>query len=158
MSTSDRKTEILQRVRVTHQELEDQLAGLPPAKMTQPGVNDDWSVKDVLAHIAWWEQHLLRRLRTGQDDLYTAGVDPGGATHKANAEIFAASRERALDDIRAEFDASFQQLLAELEALPPEDAEQDEIYRAIGADTFVHYPEHTEMLRAWNAPSPDSHA
>jgi Mycothiol maleylpyruvate isomerase N-terminal domain len=149
MSTPNRKAQILEQVRATHQEFEGILAQIAPDRLTQPGVNGDWTVKDVLAHITWWEQHLLRRLRTGQDDLYTPDVDPREATHEVNAVVFAASRERPLDDVRAEFGASYRELLAELEALPPEVATQDEIYQAIGADTFEHYPEHTEMLRAW---------
>jgi hypothetical protein len=158
MSTPDRKAEILERVRATHREFEEALSGIAPERMTQPGVNGDWAVKDVLAHITWWEQHLLRRLHTGRDDLYTPDVDPREATHEANAVIFAGSRERPLDDVLAEFDASYRELLAELESLPPEVAAQDEVYQAIGADTFGHYPEHTEMLRAWLTTSPDPHA
>jgi hypothetical protein len=151
MSTPDRKAQILEQVRVSHQEFEGIQAQIAPDRLTQPGVNGDWTVKDVLAHITWWEQHLLRRLRTGQDDLYTPDVDPREATREANAVVFAASRERPLDNVRAEFDASYRGLLAELEALPAEAAAQDEIYQAIGADTFEHYPEHAEMLRAWLA-------
>lgn len=157
MSTPNRKAEILERVQATHQELEDQFALIAPERMEQSGVNGEWAAKDVMAHIAWWEQHLMRRLRTGLEDLYTAGVDPREATASANTAIFAASRQRALDDIRAEFEASYHGLLAELEAMAPEVADQDEIYRAIGADTFMHYPEHTEMLRAWTASAPDAY-
>jgi hypothetical protein len=156
MLMPDRKAQILEQVRATHQEFEEILAQITPDRLTQPGVNGDWAVKDVLAHISWWEQHLLRRLRTGKDDLYTPDVDPREATREANAVVFAASRERPLDDVRTEFDASYRELLAELETLPAEVAAQDEIYQAIGADTFEHYPEHTEMLRAWLAASPSS--
>jgi hypothetical protein len=158
MSTPDRKGEILERVRSTHGEFALSLAQIAPDRMTQPGVNGEWTVKDVLAHITWWEQHLLRRLRTGQDDLYTPDVDPRETTREANAATFAASRERPLDDVRAEFDASYRELLAVLEALPMQVAAQDEVYEAIGADTFEHYPDHTEMLRAWltAASSPQS--
>jgi uncharacterized protein (TIGR03083 family) len=151
MTTPDRKTDILEHVHATHNEFSEALAQIPPERMTLPGVNGDWSVKDVLAHISWWERHLLRRLHTGQDDLYRPGVDPRAATDTANAEIFAASHERPLQDIRAEFDASYQELLNALETLPAELATEDETYQVIGADTFGHYPEHTAMLRAWLA-------
>src|SRR5262249_40208703 len=102
----DRKTEILERVRATHHELEEAVSRLTPHLMTTPGVNGDWAAKDVLAHVTWWEQHLLRRLRNGVDDLYTPGGDPREATHRVNAEVFAANHDRPPDSIRAEFDAS----------------------------------------------------
>ncbi len=158
MSMLDWKGEIVEQVRTAHRELEEVLVGIPPERMTQPGVNGDWTVKDVLAHITWWEQHLLMRLRTGQDDVYLPNVDPREATRAANAEVFAASRQRSLDDVRATFKASYQELLAELETLSVERAAQDEIYEAIGSDTFEHYREHTEMLRAWLAGTPNLHA
>jgi Mycothiol maleylpyruvate isomerase N-terminal domain len=157
MSSPNRKTEALERIRMTHQELVDQFTKIAPERMAQPGVNGEWAAKDIMAHVAWWEQHLLRRLRTGHDDLYTAGVDPREVTISANAEIFAASRQQGLDDIRAEFEASYHEPLAELEAMAPEAADQDQIYRAIGADSFMHYPEHTEILRTWAASAHDDH-
>jgi hypothetical protein len=149
MSMRDWKGEILRRVRTTHLELEEVVAQIPPEQMTQPGVNGEWTVKDVLAHITWWERHLLLRLRTGLDDVFTPGVDPYLAMRAVNVEIFVANRERRLDHVLATFEATYRELLAVLEALPVEQAAQDEVYDAIGADTFSHYPVHTKMLREW---------
>lgn len=55
MPSSWRKTEILDQIRTTRQQFEEALAQVPAAHLTQPGVNGEWSVKDILAHIAWWE-------------------------------------------------------------------------------------------------------
>ncbi len=149
MNASSRKAEILEQIRTTHHELEDVLARVEPARMTEPGVNGEWSVKDVLAHIAWWEQHLLRRLRTGHDDLDEEGVDGRETTDRANAEIFAANRERPLAEVHAEYDASYREVLATIEGMSEDELASDEAYDAIGWDTFRHYPEHTAMLGKW---------
>lgn len=154
MQPSSRKSEILDQIRTTHQQLEEALARVAPAGMTQPGVNGEWSVKDVLAHIAWWEQHLLRRLHSGHEDLYVEGVDGRETTDRANAEVFAANHERPLAEIRAEFDASHRDLLTTVEAMSNEQLADDEVYQAIGGDTFRHYPEHTTMLTAWLEANP----
>lgn len=151
MTPSDRKTEMLQRVRTTRDAFEEALAAVPPERMTAPGVNGDWSVKDVLAHVTWWEQHLLERLRTGQEPLYAPSDDPRAVTDAANAAIYTEHREQPLEDVRAAFDASYQELLATLQALPPDDLADDDFYESIGSDTFSHYQQHTEMLRAWLA-------
>jgi uncharacterized protein (TIGR03083 family) len=153
MTTADRKTDMLQRVRTSRDTFAEALAAVPPERMTEPGVNGDWTVKDVLAHITWWEQHLLQRLRTGQEPLYAPGDDPRQVTDAANAAIYTEHREQPLEDVRAAFDTSYQELLSTLQALPPEDLADDEFYDTIGSDTFSHYQQHTEMLRAWLAGS-----
>jgi hypothetical protein len=149
MQRPSRKTEILEQISATHLLLEAHLSSLGELQMLQPGVNGDWTVKDLLAHITWWEQHLLRRLRTGRDDLYQDGVSVQASTDQANALMFAANRSRPLSEILDEFSASYKEVLAGIEALTEEDIAQAEIYEAIAWDTFRHYPEHTAMLQAW---------
>jgi hypothetical protein len=51
------KTDLLTEIRTQRRHLENNLAGLTPAEMCQPGVCGDWSVKDVLAHLTAWEQN-----------------------------------------------------------------------------------------------------
>jgi hypothetical protein len=149
MQRSSRKTEILEQISATHLLLEAHLFSLAELQMLQPGVNGEWTVKDLVAHITWWEQHLLRRLRTGQDDLYQDGVSVQVSTDQANALTFVANRSRPLSEILDEFSASYKEMLAGIEALTEEDIAQAEIYEAIAWDTFRHYPEHTAMLQAW---------
>jgi uncharacterized damage-inducible protein DinB len=144
-----RKTDILEHISATHLLLEVHFSALSDAKMLQQGINGEWTVKDLLAHITWWEQHLLRRLRTGRDDLYQEGMSMQAVTDRANDEIFAANQSRSLADILEDFHVSYQQVLAAVEALPEEAVAQAEIYDAIAWDTFQHYPEHTAMLRRW---------
>lgn len=151
MPPSNHKTEILEQVFATHLLLEAHLSALSEAQMLQPGVNGEWTVKDVLAHITWWEQHLLHRLNTGQDSLFLEEISVQAATDKANDSIYAANRSRSLAEILDEFHASYQQVLTALEALSEEDVAQAEIYDTIAWDTFRHYPEHTAMLQAWMA-------
>jgi hypothetical protein len=56
---SKTKEAIIERLHTERRRLEQKLAGLSPEEMTQPGVVGDWSVKDVLAHLADWEQMCL---------------------------------------------------------------------------------------------------
>ena len=155
MHSSSRKTHILEQIRTTRHQFEEALAQVSPERMTQPGVNDEWSVKDMLAHIAWWEQHLLRRLRTGHEDLYVAGEEVRETVARVNAEIFTASRERPLAEVRVEYDASFHEVLATIEAMPDNELASEEMDEIIGVDTFQHYPEHTAMLTAWLEANPN---
>ena len=55
--TSRSRDELLQRSRDRHAQLEALLAQLTDDDLTRPGVTDDWSAKDHLAHLTWWESN-----------------------------------------------------------------------------------------------------
>jgi hypothetical protein len=151
METNERKAQLLDEIRRTHGELDAVLAPLTEAQMTQPGVDGEWSAKDVLAHITWWEGHMLRTLRSGREELVPEGSNQETLTQQKNAEVFAANRGRPLAEVRAEFETTHQEVLAALEGWPAEALAQDETYEAIGWDTFKHYPVHTAAIREWLA-------
>lgn len=151
MRPPTRKAEILDQIRAMHQPLEAVLAQVNRDRMCEPGVNGEWSAKDVLAHITWWEQHLLRRLRSGRDELDQRypQEDDLSVTDRVNADVFAAKRDCPLTEVRADFDASYREVLAVVEAMADDALASDEVYEAISWDTFRHYPTHTAMLTAW---------
>lgn len=151
MQSSTRKAEMLDQIHATRQALEEALARLDAAQLTQPGVNGEWSVKDMLAHIAWWEEHRTRILRGESNDLSVGGVDlaEDATTDQVNAAVFAANQNRPLSAVRAEFDAAHRDVLTAIEALAEDDLASDDVYDGIAWDTFRHYPEHTAMLTTW---------
>jgi uncharacterized protein (TIGR03083 family) len=152
MNPTDRRVQIMDEIAAAYGPLEAQVAALSAAQLTQPGVMGEWTVKDVLAHVAWWERHLLRTLRAGHDELdelMTEGMDSRQATDRTNAEVFAANRDRPLADVLAEFRAAHEETLAALAGWPEDELARDEVYEAIGWDTFRHYPDHTALIQAW---------
>lgn len=54
-----KKTQVLDRVNTERRRLEQNLMLLDPDQMARPGVVGNWSVKDVLAHLAEWERLFL---------------------------------------------------------------------------------------------------
>ena len=146
------KAAILEQVRAAHAELVAALERFTPEEMTAPGVNGSWNVKDMLAHITWWEQHLLRRLRSGHDDVYEGVKEIAEGrrrTDEVNARVLAENRDRPLADTLATFRASFEETLAYLEAITEEELAREEVAEPVGFDTYGHYPEHTRMLSDW---------
>lgn len=144
--TRTRRDELLRRARETHTRLEELLAGLPAEEQTHAGVTGDWSVKDHLAHLTWWEQSVIRTL-AGEPNPIAA--IPGGADGEdaINAYVFAQNRERSLADVRAAFDASYQAML-HLIATAPDDV-FDARHDWISGNADSHYDEHLRMLQAW---------
>jgi hypothetical protein len=54
------KEELLIDIHKEWAKLENFLASLTPEQMTQPGAIGDWSPKDVLAHLAGWQQMCIQ--------------------------------------------------------------------------------------------------
>jgi hypothetical protein len=92
--------------------------------MAQPGVTGNWSATDTLAHIVAWEQLFLNWNRSGIQER-TPGRPPVGMCQRAidepNQEIYENNRGRALEEIKAEFSASYQQILATIDEIPEKD-------------------------------------
>ena len=126
--------------------------------MTAPGAVGDWSVKDLLAHLIFWEQAPVRALRAeasgepGQLPPDDEGVD------RLNARAVAERRERPPAEVLTEFERSYHELLEVVEPLSDEDLNDPgryawtggkPLWRIIAGESYLHYREHDEELRAW---------
>lgn len=164
MNDQINKAQILTRIQTTHAPLETILAQLTEEQMLQPGVESKSSVKDILAHITAWEQHLIRRLQSalheGKAEIYVVEPDEPHDTDSVNELIFVRNQHLPLHQVRSDFHRSFQEVLQAVEALSDDDLFNPQrlaqvfnapVERIIGSDTFYHYPEHTESIRGWLA-------
>ena len=61
-----KKSELLNWLQEEYQQWEAFLDQIGPARMDQPGVNDDWSMKDIVAHLTGWNRWLVVRLQAAQ--------------------------------------------------------------------------------------------
>ena len=153
MQDSITKAELLEKVRAARAEWEALLAQIDPERLSEPGVTSDWSVKDIVAHIGFWERSVLDGLRTGERGLQ-------GEVDEVNERVFRINRDRPLDEVLAEAREIYRDLLATIEAVP-EDALTAPgwftwtggrpVWVVIAGNTYWHYPEHAESIRAWRA-------
>ncbi len=147
------KAGLLERIRAARAEWEGLLAGIAPECLTESGVTGDWSVKDMVAHVGFWERSVLDGLRTGNRGLE-------GEVDEINQRVFRAYRDRPLDQMLAEEREVYRQMLEAIEALP-EDAlaaldrfpwtDGRPVWVLVAESTYWHYPEHAESIRAWLA-------
>ena len=56
MNTPMTKTRLLDRLRTERAQWEALLTDIDEARMTQPGVEGEWSVKDIVAHVTFYER------------------------------------------------------------------------------------------------------
>src|SRR5258707_8342853 len=87
--------ELTALIRVTSTRMELLLAQLSVAEINQPGAVGVWSVKDVLAHIAFWERYavnILKAITHGETPLLSADDE----TERKNASVVAQYYQRSL--------------------------------------------------------------
>jgi hypothetical protein len=147
---SDQVQRLLDRLEAAWAALRESYAGVPESKLVEPGVVDDWSVKDVLAHVTTWEQEALRHL-----PLIIAGGRPPryaaqGGIDAFNARATEAGRRLSLAEVLRRRDETHARLLEFIRSQPAGTfAGQTRARRRLRLDTYGHYPEHTAAIRAW---------
>lgn len=155
------KTEMLQKIRQERQKLEALLQCISPEQMETPGVAGEWSVKDLLAHIVYWEQcmvHWLKEATTGQVPVMLTSNITGDDLDQINQTVYEQNRHRPLKDVQEEFRRSFQLAVKAVE----DSAESDlcdaqrfpwrkgrPLWLMVAGNTWFHYQEHGEGIQAW---------
>ena len=126
------------------------------ARMTQPGLAGEWSLKDIIAHVTWGEREMVGVLQAHAlvgSDLWNVSTD------ERNAAVFEQNRHRSLPDVLAEAQRVHAQLLEAVQALSEEDLVDAQRFREMPADwvpwqmfagnCYDHYEQHTPAIRAW---------
>jgi len=114
------KGALLASIRTEWGALEEFLATLTPQQMDVPGAIAEWSVKDVLAHLAEWEQLLLVWYQAGLRGEIPPLPAPGyswAQMDDLNQKIYEKYCERSLEDVLAYFRASHLQVLEAVQAM-----------------------------------------
>jgi len=130
--------------------LGDSYAGLIELEMMTPGVAGDWSVKDMLAHVATWEEEALKYL-----PLVLAGGRPPryasyGGIDAFNARMTEAKRSLSLAEVERLLEETHRQLIAYLQRVPEEQFATETRFRhRLRLDTYSHYLLHATMIRTW---------
>ncbi len=147
------KQQLLKRLDAAWAELKESYAGLPDARLEEPGVAGDWSVKDSLAHVTTWEEEALKYLPVILEgrkppryrDLY-GGIDA------FNAQTAAQKRGLALAEVLQQLDATHARLIAYISSAPDEQFTHETPWRRrLRLDTYSHYPIHARTIREWRA-------
>jgi len=96
--------------------IQDLLAGLTPDQMTAPATigSGDWSAKDLVGHLAFWEELALSALT-----VWSRGAEPDmvGAVDEVNAANHVRKAKWSLERVVAESREVHERLIREIEAL-----------------------------------------
>ena len=152
--------ELLAALERARAELLDALADVDADLVTVPGVMEDWSVRDLVVHVAAWAEHASHALdlassgRGGEFDYSSQQTDA------MNERILAEGRATSPAAALAREEAAFVALRDRVAALDPASRDLrlgngDTVADVIWYDGPEHYAEHTAHLRAWFEDDPD---
>jgi hypothetical protein len=114
------KTELLESIRATRDQLNKKFSKLTPEQMVWPGSMGDWSVKDILAHLVDWEQRLIRWYQAGLRGEIPHTPAPGMTWRdlpKLNQKGYELHMHETLEDVFQQYQASYQQILTLIEGM-----------------------------------------
>ncbi|RMF45681.1 MAG: ClbS/DfsB family four-helix bundle protein [Anaerolineae bacterium] len=146
------KQRILEQIRTTWEAWENALECVPPQEAEAPLLSGGWSVRDLVAHILWYEREILEVVRTqrfGGSPWWTLPLD------ERNARIRAAAHHLGYASLRKTSRQTHAQLVTLLEALPAQDwlvpfpgmPKEWQPWQVIAENTCAHYPEHTLQVQ-----------
>ncbi len=154
------KASILNEMRTNYAALEETLTPLDEAQLTTKGVIPDWSIKDVLAHIASWHHRLLTWLGAAirNEEPTISGPDNVEEMDALNAQFYQENKSRPLDEVLTGFRTTYQQIMDIIQAMHEEDlinphrftwTEGKPLWHLVAGDTYEHYQEHTRQIQEW---------
>jgi hypothetical protein len=132
---------------------------LPDEALVEAGVNGNWSVKDILAHLTRWEAELVKLLwqvKLGQTP--TSAQFSKQSVDELNDQWFREMRSRPLDRILEDFHGVRTQTARRVEAFSDKDLEDGKrfvwaggraLWEWVASDSFEHEAEHAEQIHAW---------
>jgi len=146
-----KKQQLLNKLEQAWTSFKDSCAGLTAQQMVEPGVTGDWSVKDILAHVSWWEDeslkhlpHILQGVRPPRYSVMYGGIDA------FNAQMTELKRSLTLSEVQEQLDETHRRLIEYLCSVPDEQfASETRLRRRLRLDTYSHYPIHTQAIHAW---------
>ena len=152
-----KKKKFLERIERSRTELERVLSGIAEDMMETQGIVDTWSIKDVIAHIGWYEEEMVKMLSSMAlkgSELWELDLQ------ERNIAIHTAFNNIDLDDVIRTEKENYLNMLALLKDLD-ESALNDagsfaemppdwQPWSVIASNTYEHYDDHVRDLKKIN--------
>ena len=149
------KTQVERELDHAWGELLRAVEAVPDDACTQPGVVDEWSLKDLLGHIAFWSERAAETLRCATADrLNDVPMGSGdGWVDEWNKKAYDERKDHPFKEVRAEWIRNHENATSALDGAPAEKLDEllneSPILQYFAGDTYEHYREHTEHIKAW---------
>ena len=151
-----KRQQLLDRLQSAWKDFEESYAGLSDSQLMIPRVTGEWSVRDIIAHVTWWEQEALTYLPViragGSSPRYSVTY---GGIDAFNALMTEERRALSLAQVLRQHEDVHAQLMDYVRAAA-EDlfTRETRFRRRLRFDTYGHYPVHASAIRAWRERTP----
>jgi hypothetical protein len=145
------KDELLSALKEERAHLRAMLAKLDDAQMVTPGVQGNWSVKDILTHISVWDRRGTRWVKTATEGQMPEIPGPGLNRQdfdRLNHQTYLENRGRPLAEVMEEFNESYGELCEQVEALS-EGVAGRPIMGELISWRYKHSRRHRGHIREW---------
>jgi len=146
-----KKKQVLNKIERAWSTFKESYAGLTAEQLIQSGVTEDWSVKDILAHVSVWEDetlkhlpHVLQGVRPPRYSVLYGGIDA------FNAQMTEQKRRLSLSEVLRQLDETHLRLVQYVQSAPEEQFTSETPFRRrLRLDTYGHYPIHSQAIQEW---------
>ena len=144
------KKETLDRIEQEWKTFLASVDGLSVAALLEPGAVGEWSVRDVMAHVATWEEEALNALPVILDGKSPPRYVRYGGIDAFNALERERKRRLSRARVKRELAATHRRLVEFLENIPEAAYKEDRrLQRRIREDAYRHYREHALQILSW---------
>jgi hypothetical protein len=133
------------------EELLSRFDSLGDEQMLAVGVTPDWSAKDLLAHLAYWERAAAERVREFEAGRSSAKKRTRAQRERINREVVSANRATPRHVLREELILARSEIVAAMKRAPEELEERSPLARIVYSQCVRHKGHHLEQLHAWIA-------
>lgn len=161
------KAELLQRLQEKRVDFDNLIATVPQITVEEPNLPNNWSVKDLLAHVAAYERWMAGNIQAvnegrspTKEDLYDEGVELDSGDpfdlDTLNASIYAHFQDKPWPEIRTFAGDAYARLVDAISNAPEEDFDREGLHPWLDNGslltrlpelTYGHYQEHDDDLR-----------
>jgi hypothetical protein len=147
---------LLAELDAAHDAFLDALGEVDADLVTTPGVMEDWSVRDLVVHVAAWSEHGASALELAATGRGAEFAYAKRETDAMNERLLADGRTTSPAAALAREERAYAQLRARVAGLDPallthRLGNGDTVEEVIRYDGPDHLAEHTAHLRAWFA-------
>jgi hypothetical protein len=149
------KKELMTNIETGRQQLEIALAHVDDERMPLIVLHGEWSVKDLIGHLSFWENTVVALFNT----LKAGRIpEPLPELDALNAQVLTASRKQSLAEVRRQEKAAYQKLIALVQAATETElfdgrhfpwTEGRPFAELVADNSYGHYAEHLPELAAW---------
>lgn len=151
-----RKQEVLNRIEESRSAFTALVESVPPERRDEPGASGEWSLRETIVHINYWQGQLvtlLYQVRQGQKPA-TVQSDLNLDVDRQNARWHELGKTRTWEAAWADYQALGRQIPRRVAEFSDDELARlrfagRDLATIIANDTWDHLEEHARDLRAW---------